>query len=763
MKINLKSFLLNLFFLGSINLFAQIPNGSWRDHLPYSNVRSLTEVNNKIFCATTGGLFSFDKSDNSLQKYSKVNGLADVSITAINYDEKMQTLLVCYENGNIDLIKNDSIVNIPDIKRKVIVGEKIINSIFFIDDYAYLACGFGIVVLDMQKKEIKDSYLFGPMGSQIFVNDIAYDGENILASTNQGIYSAPINSPNLVDYNYWSKINNLPDPDAEYKFMVYFGGNILAIYQNPSTSRSDIIESNSIGWSVWSPEQINYRLLDIQNDNLVVVSDYNSQVFSHTFNIIYQKGTNYPQYALYDKAKNLWIADRENGLLKSVNGGLDNGIYPDGPKYPDVTELVYSNGNIWVATGAEGNRYDQRGAYLFKNEKWINYNRETIPEMQAFPNLSEIAIDPNNPDHIFGGSVGFGVIEINGTSVSIYDETNSILKTIEGFGHSYIFVTGMSFDQNNNLWVCTKYEDNPVYVRRTDGTWENIKLKYDGFGFNTRVSDIYCTKSSQIWLLLEREGIIVFRENQDKTFSERFFSAINQDGELLERVYTVTEDNDGNVWVGTSSGPIVYYNPIGIIDDTRTVIGNQILIPRNDGSSLGDYLLKNEKINCITVDGANRKWIATEKSGAFLMSSDGKKEIHKFNTETSPLFSDNVLSIAINGDNGEVFFGTDKGILSFRDQATQGSEDFKDVYVYPNPVRETYSGDITVTGLVANVNVKITDISGNLVFETTALGGQAIWDGKNFRGEKVSTGVYLVFCTNDDGTKTYVTKLLFIH
>jgi len=231
----------------------------------------------------------------------------------------------------------------------------------------------------------------------------------------------------------------------------------------------------------------------------------------------------------------------------------------------------------------------------------------------------------------------------------------------------------------------------------------------------------------------------------------------------VDRVYSVAEDNDGNIWVGTIAGPIVYYGAYGIIDEEDDIIGTQILIPRNDGTGLGDPLLKSEKINCIVIDGANRKWFATEKSGAFLMSEDGKTEIYKFNSENSPLFSNNVRSIAINDDNGEIFFGTDKGILSFKGQATKGGEDYHDVYVYPNPVRENYRGDITVTGLVANVNVKITDVSGNLVFETTALGGQAIWDGKNFSGKRVNTGVYLVFCSNEDGTKTHVTKLLFIH
>ena len=334
---------------------------------------------------------------------------------------------------------------------------------------------------------------------------------------------------------------------------------------------------------------------------------------------------------------------------------------------------------------------------------------------------------------------------------------------MKGFGHGFIFITGLCFDRNNDLWISTNYEENPVYVRRSDGSWENIRLGYDGFGFNTRVNEIFATSYGQIWLLLERNGILVFRENPDGSISERFFTVINQQGDLLDRVYSIAEDIDGNIWVGTIAGPVVYYSPYDIIDEEDEVVGTQILIPRNDGTNLADPLLKSEKINCIVIDGANRKWFGTEKSGVFLMSEDGKQEIHKFNSENSPLFSDNVRSIAINDDNGEVFFGTDKGILSFKGQATKGGDEYQDVYVYPNPVRENYRGDITVTGLVANVNVKITDVSGNLVFETQALGGQAIWDGKNFSGERVSTGVYLVFCSNEDGTKTYVTKLLFIH
>jgi hypothetical protein len=763
MKYLTKILFVFLVLSGSYAGYAQIPNNTWRDHLPYSNVKRLTEVNQKIYCATTGGMFSYNKQDNSLQKYSKVNGLADVNISTIGYSGNLQTLVVCYENGNIDLIANDSITNLPDIKRKLITGDKIINHILFIGEYAYLACGFGIVVVDLNKKEIKDSYLFGPQGSQIYVNQIAFDSENIIACTKQGIFKASINSPNLVDYNYWEMLSAVPESEADYKSIVYFAGKLLVIYQNPVSSRSDIIELGTGSWSVWSPEQEEYRVLDIQNGHLVVLTDNFVEVFDDSFDVVCKTLKYLPQFAVYDNDENLWIADKQNGLIQYADGHLYNGIFPKGPKYIDVGELAYQDGYLWVGAGNEGNVYRYLGGYLFKDEQWSSFNRDNVPELGNYQNLSDIAIDPSNPNHIFGGHTGFGVVEIEENSVTIYDETNSVLSTIDDFGHGYIFITGLSFDRNNDLWISANYDENPVYVRRHDGTWENIELKYDGFGLNTRVNEIFATSYGHVWLLLERHGILVFRENPDGSFSEKFFSVVNQQGDLLDRVYSVAEDNDGNIWIGTIAGPIVYYSPTGIIEEEDDIIGTQILIPRNDGTGLGDPLLKNEKINCIVVDGANRKWFATEKSGVFLMSEDGKTEIHKFNSENSPLFSDNVRSVAINDDNGEVFFGTDKGILSFMGQATKGEEEYHDVYVFPNPVRENYLGDITVTGLVANVNVKITDISGNIVFETQALGGQAIWDGKNFRGERVGTGVYLVFCSNDDGTKTYVTKLLFIH
>ncbi len=744
---------------------AQIPKGSWRDHLPYTNALQVAEVGNKIFCSTDGGLFSINKGDNSLQKYSKVSGLSDVEISSINYSENTNTIIIAYVNGNIDLIRNDSIINIPDIKMKLITGDKQIYNILVVDNIAYLATGFGIVALDISRKEIKDTYQFGESGSQITVNDLTFDGEYIFAATNQGIYRASINSPNLVDYNYWSRITNVPVVDIKYSYITYFSNMLFACYENPTTKYDEIILIKEDSWENWKSANEHYRYFGSHNNILVIIDLYKANAYDTQFNriqYVQHPSTYLARHALVDKDNILWVATDSDGLLKSEYDNIEI-IAPNGPAYKDVGSLTYEAGHLWVGGGNEATQWNNRGAYAFIEEKWENYNKELNPELEGFFNISEVAIDPSAPEHVYGGSIGYGIVEFySGEVQEIYDEEDGILQPIEGYGHGYIRVMGMEYDANRDLWITLNLVENPVYVIRSDGEWENLDFSNNIFGINTRVTGLLVTSFNQVWLLLDRDGIFAFRENSNGTISEKFFTIKNQDGELIERVFSAAEDLDGNIWVGTNKGPVVYYNPSNIFEE-QVITGFQIQIPRNDGTNLADLLLENEVINTIAVDGANRKWFGTETSGIFLMSEDGKEEIHSFNEDNSPLFSNKVASIAINQDNGEIFIGTDKGVLSFMGQAVAGNEDFNNVYVYPNPVRENYEGDITITGMVTNANVKITDISGNIVFETTALGGQAIWDGRNFTGNRVHTGVYLVFCTNEDGSKTYVTKLLFIH
>lgn len=231
---------------------------------------------------------------------------------------------------------------------------------------------------------------------------------------------------------------------------------------------------------------------------------------------------------------------------------------------------------------------------------------------------------------------------------------------------------------------------------------------------------------------------------------------------ITNDIYSIAEDHDGNIWLGTNKGILVYYNPNAVFDG-ENFYAKPIYIPRIDDPTKGDALLVTESVSAIAIDGANRKWLGTKNAGVSLVSDDGLKQLYNFTAENSPLLSNSISSIAINDITGEVFFGTDNGIISFVAEATGPAENYESVFVYPNPVRENYTDDIVIKGLVENTLLKITDLNGNLVFETISLGGQALWNGKNFDNERVATGVYMIFCSNEEGTLSHVTKLLFIH
>ncbi len=744
---------------------SQIPSRTWRDHLPYNQGNRLASFDNRIFCATLGGgLFSYNTIDNSIKKYSKVTGLSDADIATIGFSASTETFLIGYTNGNIDLVSGDSIINIPDIKRKMISGEKSINNIFFKDQYAYLACGFGIVLCDLARKEIKDSYIFGPGGSQIQVNDITFDGQYLYAATVQGVYRADYFNANLVDFSVWQQMEFLPDPDSEYRFLAWFNNKLFTVYHNPVSGPDQIITFTDSDWQEWTHSyDDNFQFLGEQQGYLVIASLLRTKIYNNQEQPVRDVLTYYARHALFDSKQQLWYADPGSGLVKLDEAGNGEVFLPEGPAYRDAGDIEILNGELWAGGGTDASKWSGYGAYSFINEDWMSYNGNTIPELKDFLNISEISIDPLDNSHIIGGSYGYGLAEFsNGQLIDIIDESDGVLLPVAGYGHGYVRISGTDFDSDGNLWVTTSNSEQALYRRKKGGELEAVHVNYGGFGFTTYTSEIMASSIGQVWLAVENGGVLVLRENGENSLQERFFSVRNQAGNVLDRVYAVAEDKEGDIWVGTNKGPVVYYNPDDIFED-ETISGNQPEIPRNDGTSFVDLLLSTEKINAIAVDGANQKWLATEKSGVFLVSPDGRKEIEHFNEENSPLFSNNVQTVAVNDRTGEVFFGTEKGIISYRGQATEGGDEFGKVYVFPNPVRENYYGDITITGLVENVNVKITDISGNLVFETTSLGGQAIWNGFNFRGDRVQSGVYLVFCTNEDGSKTHVTKLLFIH
>ncbi len=776
--------LIGLSLLTSLGFSQGIGVGQWRTHLPYTYGISVAEGNGKVFCATPNSLFAYHKSDGGIQLFSKINGLSDVEPNRLSFNAATNTFIVAYKNANVDLIQNNSIINLSDIKRANIIGNKTINGVYSIGKNAYLSCGFGIVVMDVDKKEIKDTYYIGTNGGYINVRDIASDGLNLYAATDSGVYSASLSNPNLANYTAWTKFSTLPqgiyntiDVTVNGKVFVNYSQNLMTGANN----QDSIYVYNGISWVNAYPGvgQANTKRIRAYPSKMMMVFNGYVDFFDlngvWTGDRIYTYGSlgspNPQDIALDSQNSNLyWIADGNKGLIRNTAVWSDEQIIPNGPKNARA-QFIYctADDDLWCPSGeiSDGwiGNFNTASIHRFKNESWNTIDASTYPAMDSIRDLVSAVIDPKDPNHAFSGSLGFGLLEFkNGAYVKLYNEVNSSLRSRPEY--HWVGVSGLAYDADGNLWIANSLTpQQPVSVLKTDGTWQNFSA---GTAVQNAVTHvIIVAKDGTKWVALPRSnggGLMAFSENG--TFSNtsddkiKRLSTASGNGLLPSNdVFALAEDQDGQIWIGTDKGVAVCYSPENVFSGSN--FDFQPIYVQQDGHT--QLLLETEVVSCMAVDGANRKWFGTRSAGVFLMSSDGTKQVYHFTAENSPLLSNDIRTISINPKSGEVFFGTSEGIISYRSTATEGGDDFENVYAFPNPVRPGYGGVVAIRGLVKNADVKITDISGTLIYQTRALGGQAIWDCKNFSGQRANSGVYLVFCSNDDGSKTFVTKILVVN
>lgn len=749
--------------------------GQWEDFLSYKSGISVAEGGGKVYCATKSGIFSLDKSDNSLERLSKINGLADVEATVTGFNQYSNKLIIAYKNSNIDVIDNGLISNLSDIKRKPILGNKSINNVYFINQYAYLACGFGIVVVDMNKVEVSDTYYIGPNGSPINVRDITSDDNYLYAATDAGIYRASVTNPNLANYSAWSLMSGLPG--GVYNTITEFNGKIYTNFSKLMTTGAMYQDTayvyDGAAWAYFIPPNgFTIKSLRKCNGTTLVMAQsgavltYDADLVLREYISDYFSSTASCEFAVMDNSGNIWIADNNFGMVGWRPGMGIFSYFPDGPTSPNAVVMNVKENMLAVAPGGGGNGYFSDGAYFYNGTSWTNAdgNYPSIINLDTVTNINNVLVDPNNSKRVYASTGLVGIIEFyEGVPATLYNHTNSSLQRLTFPGYTPIWTSGLAFDGVSNLWVGNSGVPLSISVKKNDGTWQAFDFS-PIIGNTPEIGHILVDRSDQKWIVLARGGgLMVYNgtaaSTPNSTNAKKLTMATGNGALPSNYVVCLAEDMDGEIWVGTDKGITVFYSPENVFSGDN-FDAQQILIEQDGHVQI---LLETELIQSIAVDGANRKWIATQNSGVFLMSDDGTKEIYHFDISNSPLFSNDVKSIAINHQTGVVYFGTSKGIIAYRGSATGAGEFFTDVYSFPNPVKPTYDGPIAIKGLVNNTIVKITDISGSLVYEMISEGGQAIWNGKNFSGQRVSSGVYMVFCASQDGTQKMVSKILFIN
>jgi hypothetical protein len=758
-----------LFTAFTAALFAQteLAIGQWKAHLPFRNGQYVTQSDNKVWYATPQALLEIDKTDLALRRITKVEELSQVGVKLVKYNPGSGILAVVYNDGVIDLLDNEQGARtLRNIKvSNIVLGEKSVSDIFMVNDsIAHLSANFGFTTLNLRRGLFPTT-----VRTPVPVNSVQVFRNQYFISTQEGIYSAnPAAGYNIDDFSNWEYLDENAGFPGVYKAgkMVVFNDKLYAsindslfVYDGNQASFVHFMEGKTI--------------LFLTAEGSHLVSGWGCEsgcggsvlIFNadHSYSQAPGSCVDFPLYAIEAPNGELWYADLAPEFRHSPSGSLDcQRIGVNSPYSANVSDIATKDGQVWVAAGGLSQSFIpltyKDGFFSLINGTWSAYSHWVEPILNNKEDFYDLKIHPEN-GKIYTGSINGGLVVYDpvAKTYEIFDKTNSTLQP-GAEDSNRTRTAGLAFDQENNLWICNSLASKPLSVFRNDVTWEAFDLACTS---DNGILEITIDQFGYKWMTFMNAsiGVAVFDEGDPTKSSDDRCKIINKSNSALptNEVLSLEVDLDGAVWVGTKEGALVFQcDPFGECPGSRPFV-------TVDG--FGANLLEDQSVITIGIDGANRKWFGTG-TGIFVMSPDGNEQIAKFTTENSPLFDNTIYALAFNDETGEVYIGTGAGIQTYRSDATKGGETHRsDVLVFPNPVRPEYDGPIAIKGLAQDATVKITDVNGQLVFETEALGGQAIWNGRDYNGRKASTGVYLVFATsrNSSNPDVEVTRILVVN
>lgn len=720
----------------------EIPLGTWRSHLNYSNSQIIVEYSGKVYVASQSGFFYLGLQDNSINKLTKNDGFGDVGITAMATTPDSEKLIIGYSSGFIDILDGNKIYNINTIKEITEYTEKKINDILFYNDLAYLVTDFGLIALDYGVGEVIESYAnLGENGTRLGASDAAILADSIYLATTEGIICTNLSpSNNPMDFNNWKRFKgreNYPDADVEsiatfnHKIYAGFRDQGLFFYENNSWIELDF------------PPLAQFKKLKVEESALYVITQGQNTGKIYVVNAqdqytqLSDDHYNAPSDLILMENGAIWAADQKLGLVVDITGSGEN-IYPEGPVSDNLIKLTYFEEKIaGIEKGIDADFNELKNpAYfsVFEEGRWQNYTDENTASLMGISDFTDIAYNPQM-DGLYLSTFGQGIFKFSNSSMEFTPlgvNGESPFQTKK--------VTSIASNETGTLWAIEYGSPDKLYSLIGD-VWRGLSLSS-----GSHALEILSIPAESTWLRLEKGLLAV-----EPLTGTPITLSLN-DGNLINSVVTdMAVCQNGFIWYGTPSGVAYISNPWEVFEGEATSI-----IPVFED----DDLLKNQHIQVIEIDPANRKWVSTPE-GAWLFSEDADSLIYHFTEENSPLTSNTIWDIEINPNSGEVFFATSKGLVSYRGHATEGEPTHDQVKIFPNPVKPGYTGTIGISGVVEGAIVKITDLSGNLVKEMHAVGGTATWDGTTLSGSRAKSGIYLVFSASSDGEEAFLGKLAF--
>ncbi len=746
----------------------QAQDTRWKGYFSYNEIRDLSQSTTSFYAASENAIFSKNVATGQIKISNTVDGLSGQTITAIYHSTSANKTMIGYDNGLIIIINeaDGSLLNVVDIINKQLPNNiKRVNHLMEVAGVVYISCDFGIVQYNLPTNGFGDTYFIGNGGAEISVRQTAVFDGYLYAATVDGVRRALIDNPNLIDFAQWSNVaggdwSGIATVEDELAAVTSFG-------QLNRWTNSGFVPFASLPMAPVDLRSASGHLLVTTPDRVYIYNETLAPLVQIDSNLVPEMDAEFTAATMI--GSQIVIGTRENGVLVSEvsNPNFFENISPDGPIRNNIFSINTESSNLWAVYGSYTVQFDPAilqtyGISKFNGSSWLNIPYEEVhePGKEAY-DLVRVTVNPEDENNIFVSSYSSGLLEFqNDVLVMQYDQTNSGLESLQDpSAPSYISVRieQSAYDSQGNLWMTNGLLQDPLKVLRTDGTWQS----YDMTGvlnsfFEARFGKLVIDKNDTKWMATTTDGVIGFNEDGN-TFKKITFGSDN--GNLPSPdVRALAIDNRNQLWIGTRRGLRVLPS-VDRFQNQGQLTANAIIILEDD---VAQELLFEQFITDIAVDGANNKWVATADSGVFLLSPNGQETIHRFTSSNSPLPSNTVNDIGINMATGEVFFATDKGMVSFKGTATGASDNLSNVIVYPNPVRPEFNGTVKITGLLDRANIKIADIEGNLVYETISEGGTIEWDTTAFGKYRVASGVYMIFISAEDGGETKVKKVMVI-
>ncbi|WP_139957213.1 type IX secretion system anionic LPS delivery protein PorZ [Flavicella sediminum] len=763
MRNNITIFLLLFFTL--INLKAQTNfSEKWEDFFSYVNVKEFHKSGDIIRVIVDNSAFTYNTSTEEVAKLSSVNGLYGGTTSAMHYSVNNSVFVIAYEDGVFELLLNDGTVKkYVDISISNVSTFKSINSISEFDNKIYLSMQFGIVVFDLIKNEFVDTLFIGDNSTDVFINDLLVEGGYIYAASDQGVYIADITT-NLNDFQNW----NL-NFSGNFEQLEVFNNEVLVSIGNKINK---IVDRTSLELKLTASEDIVHFNTD--QVHLIVGTENSATIFNSSYNSLHNVDlTSSDINSVYVEGEIIYLGTKEKGLLLTDFTALDTfiEIHPKGPNSNDIFSLEINDDHLWLVYGGydDSNFNIQNrklGVTHFDGDNWVH-----IPSTAR--DLVDILIDPTNSNRVYIGSFWNGLLIVEDDEiVDVLNTASGGLTSFAGSG-SVTLVTSSKFDSAGDLWLATPWGKNNELLNRVVDNSAVQKINFSsilesGAG-ETRTYDIVVDKNDNIWMATKGEGVLVTNGKEGEDLKIAKIGETEAQGALpSKRVNSIAVDQTNNIWIGTNNGLVRFTEGDNVFTEFE---GPEPIIITEKGAN--EKLLGDSRINSILVDGANNKWFGTATGGVLQTNSTGRETLASFNTSNSPLPSNFIKKIKIDDSTGKVFFLTDKGMVAYNSEIAAYGEELTKVYGYPNPALKHHDKVSIVGKDGANIpngtNVKILDVSGNLVFESNTIegqsqfGGKIVWDKKNLSGTPVASGVYIVLLFNAEGNQTSTTKIAIIN